>query len=133
MLKLQNPSGKMARWAETLAELYLEIQYRPGRKHSHVDASPGGSGAEALLDGQSVDGAYPCTFEGSKECHIVCFVKQKTWVKLEARPLRLLGHILVKVVNAMDAVMKRNARTAPRYLKIMRNLLSYILKFVIFM
>lgn len=43
---------------------------------------------------------------------------------------------LVKVVNAMDVVVKHNARTAPRYLKIKRNSLSYnklILKFMIFM
>ena len=34
MLKARNPSGKMARWAETLAELDLEILYKSGRKIS---------------------------------------------------------------------------------------------------
>ena len=31
LLRAKNPSGKVARWAETLAELDLQVHYRPGR------------------------------------------------------------------------------------------------------
>ena len=35
MLAAKHPSGKLARWSQTLD---VEIQYRPGRKHSNADA-----------------------------------------------------------------------------------------------
>ena len=38
MLAAKHPSGKLARWSQTLAEVNVEIQYRPGRKHSNADA-----------------------------------------------------------------------------------------------
>ena len=38
MLSAKHPSGKLARWSQTLAEVDVEIQYRPGRKHSNADA-----------------------------------------------------------------------------------------------
>ena len=38
MLETKHPSGKLARWAESVAELDVEILYRPGRKHSNADA-----------------------------------------------------------------------------------------------
>lgn len=38
MLKAKHPSGKLARWAGIISELDLDIQYRPGRRHSHADA-----------------------------------------------------------------------------------------------
>ena len=38
MLAAEHPSGKLARWSQTLAEVDAEMQYRPGKKHSHADA-----------------------------------------------------------------------------------------------
>ena len=38
MLNTTHPSGKLARWAESVAELDVEIKYRPGRKNSNADA-----------------------------------------------------------------------------------------------
>ena len=38
MLMTQQPSGKLARWGIALAELDLEIKYRPGRVNAHADA-----------------------------------------------------------------------------------------------
>ena len=38
MLMTQHPSGKLARWGIALAELDLEIEYRPGRVNTHADA-----------------------------------------------------------------------------------------------
>ena len=60
MLKSRNPSGKMASWAETLAELDHEICYRPGRKHSHADAL-----SKALVSGSEKD---PEVFQVSQCC-----------------------------------------------------------------
>ena len=38
MLKAKHQTGKLARWAAVISELNLNIQYRPGRKNSNVDA-----------------------------------------------------------------------------------------------
>ena len=38
MLQARHQSGKLARWSNTLAEVDLEIRYRPGRKNSNADA-----------------------------------------------------------------------------------------------
>ena len=38
MLAAKHPSGKLARWSQTLAEVDVEIQYQPGRKHYNADA-----------------------------------------------------------------------------------------------
>ena len=38
MLKAQHPSGKLARWSQSLSELELEVRYRPGRVNSNADA-----------------------------------------------------------------------------------------------
>ena len=38
MLAAKHPFGKLAQWSQTLAEVDVEIQYRPGRKHSNADA-----------------------------------------------------------------------------------------------
>jgi len=38
LLNTRHPSGKLACWAESVAELDVEILYRPGRKHSNADA-----------------------------------------------------------------------------------------------
>ena len=37
-LKSRHPSGKLARWAEVVAEYDVEIRYRPGRVNSNADA-----------------------------------------------------------------------------------------------
>ena len=38
MLVVKHPSGKLACWSQTLAEIDAEIHYRLGRKHSNADA-----------------------------------------------------------------------------------------------
>ena len=38
MLKAQHPSGKLARWSQSLCEFDLELRYRPGRVNSNADA-----------------------------------------------------------------------------------------------
>ena len=38
MLAAQHPSGKLARWSQSLCEYDLEIRYRPGRVNSNTDA-----------------------------------------------------------------------------------------------
>lgn len=38
LLNTCHPSGKMARWSATIAELDLEICYKPGRKNTNADA-----------------------------------------------------------------------------------------------
>ena len=38
MLQTQHPSGKLARWSETIAEYDLEIRYRPGKRNQNADA-----------------------------------------------------------------------------------------------
>ena len=38
MLKARHSSGKLARWSQTIAEMDVEIVYRPGKKHSNADA-----------------------------------------------------------------------------------------------
>ena len=38
LLKTKHPSGKLARWAESVAELDVAIVYRPGHKNSNADA-----------------------------------------------------------------------------------------------
>ena len=38
MLKAQHPSGKLARWSQSLYEYDLEICYRPGRVNYNADA-----------------------------------------------------------------------------------------------
>ena len=50
-LKANHQSGKLNRWATVISELNLDIQYRPGRKNSNVDASsrsPVDAGADDL-------------------------------------------------------------------------------------
>lgn len=37
LLKTKHPSGKLARWGETVVEFDLEVKYRPGRKNTNVD------------------------------------------------------------------------------------------------
>ena len=46
LLKSRHPSGKLARWAESMAELDIDIRYRPGPQNKNADAlsrSPVGS------------------------------------------------------------------------------------------
>ena len=46
LLKSRHPSGKLARWAESMAELDINIRYRPGPQNRNADAlsrSPVGS------------------------------------------------------------------------------------------
>ena len=38
MLNSPHPSGKLARWGQVLAELDLDIWYKPGRKNANTDA-----------------------------------------------------------------------------------------------
>ena len=38
LFSLKEPSGKIARWIEILAQYDFEIQYRPGKKQGHCDA-----------------------------------------------------------------------------------------------
>lgn len=38
MLNAQHPSGKLARWSQSLCEFDLELRYRPGRVNSNADA-----------------------------------------------------------------------------------------------
>ena len=38
LVSAKHQSGKLARWSDTIAELDLDIQYRPGRKHMNADA-----------------------------------------------------------------------------------------------
>jgi len=38
MLSVQHPSGKLARWSQSLTELDLESHYRPGRLNANADA-----------------------------------------------------------------------------------------------
>ena len=38
LLKTKHPSGKLARWGETVAEFDLEVKYKPGRKNANADA-----------------------------------------------------------------------------------------------
>ena len=38
MLQARHQSGKLAHWACVLAEVDMEIRYRPGRKNSNADA-----------------------------------------------------------------------------------------------
>ena len=38
MLTARHQTGKLARWGQTLAELELDIQYKPGRANSNADA-----------------------------------------------------------------------------------------------
>ena len=59
MLMTQHPSGKLARWGIALAELDLEIKYRPGRVNTHADALS----RAPLMDPEenSVDTGIPCT------------------------------------------------------------------------
>ncbi len=38
MLMAKHPSGKLARWAAVIAELDVDIQYRPGRHNANADA-----------------------------------------------------------------------------------------------
>ena len=38
MLSAQHPSGKLARWSQSLSEFDLELRYRPGRVNSNADA-----------------------------------------------------------------------------------------------
>ena len=38
ILKTKHPSGKLARWAESVAELDVTIVYHPGHKNSNADA-----------------------------------------------------------------------------------------------
>lgn len=38
LFSLKEPSGKIARWVEILAQFDMEIEYRPGKKQAHCDA-----------------------------------------------------------------------------------------------
>ena len=38
LFRLKEPSGKIARWLEILAQYDFEIEYRPGKKQGHCDA-----------------------------------------------------------------------------------------------
>ena len=38
LLNTRHPSGKLARWSESIAELDLEILYKPGPKNANADA-----------------------------------------------------------------------------------------------
>ena len=38
LMKTKDPEGQTARWLETLASVYFEIQYRPGKRHTNADA-----------------------------------------------------------------------------------------------
>lgn len=38
LFRLKEPSGKIARWLEILADYDLQIEYRPGRRQGHCDA-----------------------------------------------------------------------------------------------
>lgn len=50
LLKAKHQSGKMALWAGLIAELNLDIQYRPGRKNANADAL-----SRALLPARNED------------------------------------------------------------------------------
>lgn len=52
MLKAKHPSGKLARWAGVIAELDVDIRYRPGRINTNADAlsrAPIEGGEETLV------------------------------------------------------------------------------------
>ena len=38
LLRFKNPEGQLARWLEVISEYDIEIQHRPGKKHSNADA-----------------------------------------------------------------------------------------------
>ena len=38
LMRFKNPEGQIARWLEELAQYDIEIQHRPGKKHSNADA-----------------------------------------------------------------------------------------------
>ena len=38
LLNSRHPSGKLDRWAQTVAEFDLELKYKPGRKNANADA-----------------------------------------------------------------------------------------------
>ena len=50
MLRAQHPSGKLARWSQSLCEFDLELRYRPGRVNFNADA----------LSRAPVDKSHPC-------------------------------------------------------------------------
>ncbi len=51
LLNAPHPSGKLARWGQILAELDLDIRYKPGRHNANADAL-----SRAPVDGSQVEG-----------------------------------------------------------------------------
>ena len=71
LLNTRHPSGKLARWSESIAELDLEILYKPGRKNANADAlsrSPIGPPDDELACAQvaNVDSAPDANREGDQ-------------------------------------------------------------------
>ena len=76
LLNSRHPSGKLARWAQTVAEFDLELKYKPGRKNANADAlsrspldDPVMKPSESIFHSVQV-GAV--TLAESEDCQVPC-------------------------------------------------------------
>ena len=52
LMNFKEPQGQLARWLEELSQFNMEIQHRPGKKHTNADASsriPGGNHVQTSI------------------------------------------------------------------------------------